>query len=142
MSQGVRESAEVAVRAGITHIQFAVRPEEDAVAIDEYLKTLQPVPSPYLVDGKLSDAAKRGKALFFSERVGCATCHPEPLYTDHEGARRRLERPVRPHQRIRHADADRVLADGALHARRALHDDPRAARQGQARQRDGRHRRL
>ena len=34
------------MRAGITHIQFAVRPEEDAVAIDEYLKTLQPVPSP------------------------------------------------------------------------------------------------
>ncbi len=82
MSQGVRESAEAAVRAGITHIQFAVRPEEDAVAIDEYLKTLQPVPSPHLVDGKLSEAAERGKKLFFSERLGCATCHPEPLYTD------------------------------------------------------------
>jgi len=63
-------------------IQFAVRPEEDAVAIDEYLKTLQPVPSPHLVDGKLSEAAERGKKLFFSERLGCATCHPEPLYTD------------------------------------------------------------
>jgi YVTN family beta-propeller protein len=82
MSQGVRESAEAAVRAGITHIQFAVRPEEDAVAIDEYLKTLQPVPSPYLVDGKRSAAAERGKALFFSQRLGCASCHPEPLYTD------------------------------------------------------------
>jgi len=82
MSQGVRESAEAAVRAGITHIQFAVRPEEDAVAIDEYLKSLTPVPSPYLVDGKLSPAAERGKALFLSERLGCSSCHPAPLYTD------------------------------------------------------------
>ena len=82
MSQGVRESAEKAVRAGITHIQFAVRPEEDAVAIDEYLKSLQPVPSPYLVNGKLSTAAERGGVLFFSQRLGCADCHPRPLYTD------------------------------------------------------------
>ncbi|MGQ9576912.1 MAG: hypothetical protein ACUVUC_16535 [Thermoguttaceae bacterium] len=82
MSEGVRPTAEAAVRSGITHIQFAVRPEQDAAAIDEYLKSLQPVPSPYLVGGQLSEAAKRGKALFFSERIGCAKCHPEPLYTD------------------------------------------------------------
>jgi YVTN family beta-propeller protein len=82
MSAGVRSTAEQAVRAGITHIQFAVRPEEDAVAIDEFLKALQPVPSPYLVDGQLSESALRGKELFFSEKIGCAKCHPEPLYTD------------------------------------------------------------
>ena len=52
------------------------------MAIDEYLKSLQPVPSPHLVDGQLSPAAVRGKELFFSERVGCANCHPAPLYTD------------------------------------------------------------
>ena len=80
MSSGVRESGEAAVRAGIRHIQFAVRPEEDAVAIDEYLKALQPVPSPYLVDGKLSEAAERGKQIF--SRVGCTDCHAAPLYTD------------------------------------------------------------
>jgi YVTN family beta-propeller protein len=82
MWEGVRPTGESAVRSGITHIQFAVRPEEDAVAIDEYLKALQPVPSPYLVSGQLSEAAKRGKALFMSEKIGCAVCHPEPLYTD------------------------------------------------------------
>lgn len=82
MSEGVRENAEAAVREGIRHIQFAVRPEEDAVAIDEYLKALEPVPSPYLVDGKLSPAAERGKTLFFSERLNCNSCHPAPLYTD------------------------------------------------------------
>ena len=82
MSEGVRATGEDAVRAGIRHIQFMVRPEEDAVAIDEYLKALTAVPSPHLVDGQLSAAALRGKAIFFNETVGCARCHPEPLYTD------------------------------------------------------------
>ena len=82
MSSGVRPDAEYAVRSGIERIQFAVRPEEDAVAIDEYLKALKPVPSPHLVNGQLSEAANRGRSLFFSERVGCSKCHPEPLYSD------------------------------------------------------------
>lgn len=82
MASGVRADAAMGVRKGITHILFAVRPEEDAVAIDAYLKSLEPVPSPYFVDGKLSPAAQRGKRLFFDEKIGCAKCHPEPLYTD------------------------------------------------------------
>lgn len=82
MSLGVRSTAEGAVRAGITHIQFAVRPEEDAQAIDAYLKSLEPVPSPHLEGGKLSASAERGKKLFFQPEIGCAKCHPEPLYTD------------------------------------------------------------
>jgi len=87
MSTGVRPNAEAGVRAGFTNILFAVRPEEESAAIDEYLKALKPVPSPHLLDGKLSPAAERGKKLFFDEQVGCAKCHPaqpeqEPLYTD------------------------------------------------------------
>lgn len=82
MASGVRADAETAVRSGITNIQFAVRPDEDAQAIDEYLKALKPVPSPYLVSGQISESAKRGKAIFFSEKINCAKCHPEPLYTD------------------------------------------------------------
>jgi len=82
MSLGVRATAELAVRAGIRHIQFAVRPEEDAVVIDQYLKSLEPVPSPYLVEGKLSAGALRGKQLFDS--AGCAKCHSSELYTDRE----------------------------------------------------------
>ncbi|MGO8746850.1 MAG: hypothetical protein ACLQNE_12750 [Thermoguttaceae bacterium] len=82
MWEGVRPTGESAVRSGITHIQFSVRPDEDAQAIDEYLKALEPVPSPYLVQGRLSGKAERGKSLFLSERVGCAKCHPAPLYTD------------------------------------------------------------
>ena len=82
MASGVRATAEQAVRSGIAQIQFGTCPEETAAAIDEYLKTLEPAPSPYLVNGRLSKAAQRGKRLFFSEEVGCAKCHPAPLYTD------------------------------------------------------------
>jgi YVTN family beta-propeller protein len=82
MSQGVRESAEAAVRAGFRHILFARRPEDEAIAIDEFLKSLQPVPSPHLVNGALSAAAQRGKKLFLDAKAGCAVCHPPGLYTD------------------------------------------------------------
>ena len=82
MSTGVRPTAEAAVRSGIEHILFAKRPEAEARAIDEYLKSLRPVASPRRVDGRLGTAAMRGKRLFNSDRIGCATCHPAPLYTD------------------------------------------------------------
>jgi DNA-binding beta-propeller fold protein YncE len=82
MAHGVRADASAAVRAGIKFVLFANRPEDEAAAIDEYLKSLQPVPSPYLVNGKLSAAAERGKALFFDDSVGCAACHPPPLFCD------------------------------------------------------------
>jgi len=80
MITGVRAKAEVAVRSGIKFILFAVRPEEEAVAMDTYLKSMKPVPSPYLVNGSLSDSAKRGKTVF--SKAGCASCHPAPLYTN------------------------------------------------------------
>jgi cytochrome c peroxidase len=80
MSLGIRDTAETAVRAGIRFIQFTVQPPEVAEAIDAYLKSLQPVPSPHLVKGKLSPAAKRGRAVF--QRAACGTCHAGPLYTD------------------------------------------------------------
>ncbi len=80
MSLGVREDAEYAVRSGIKFIQFAVRPDEDAAAIDAYLKALKPVPSPRLEKGALNESAKRGQEVF--GRAGCADCHAAPLHTD------------------------------------------------------------
>src|SRR5205807_1189534 len=35
-----------------------------------------------LATGKLTEAAERGKNLFFSNNVGCAKCHSGPYYTD------------------------------------------------------------
>ena len=72
MSLGVRATAEIAVRSGLKTTMFSDRPEEDAAAIDEYLKALRPIPSPYLIRGKLSAAAQRGQRLFESRRTGCA----------------------------------------------------------------------
>jgi YVTN family beta-propeller protein len=80
MSLGVRATAEDAVRAGIRFIQFAEVDESKAGAIDIYLKSLRPEPSPYLVNNRLSRSARRGKRLF--EREGCADCHPSPLYNN------------------------------------------------------------
>ena len=82
MSLGVRPTAEAAVRSGLEKILFAPPSEEQAAAIDAYLKSLRPVPSPRLANGRLSAAARRGKVLFESERVGCGKCHPPPWYTD------------------------------------------------------------
>ncbi len=82
MSTGVRESAEAAVQAGLRHILFTVQPPEVPEAIGAYLKSLRPLPSPYLVNGKPSASARRGKKLFESKDVGCARCHPAPLFTD------------------------------------------------------------
>lgn len=81
MITGARDSAELAVRKGMQYIQFNTMGETEMSYIDEYLKTLTPVQSPYLNrDGSLTEAAEHGKELFESE--GCATCHPAPLYTD------------------------------------------------------------
>jgi YVTN family beta-propeller protein len=98
MSMGVRETAETAVRAGIQHILFTVQPEEVAVAIDKYLKSLKPVPSPLLVNGRLSESARRGEKLFKDRQVGCAACHPPGLFTDLKtydvGTRARFDQPT------------------------------------------------
>ncbi len=80
MISGIRASSKVAVRAGIRFIQFAHRPEAEAQAIDAYLESLTPVASPHLIDGKLSPAAMRGKAVFAS--AGCSSCHSGKLGTD------------------------------------------------------------
>ena len=96
MSLGVRANARTAVRAGIRHILFTTQPEEVPAAIDEYLKSLKPVPSPYLVKGKLSQAAQRGEKVF--ARAGCAACHPPGLFTDLEehdvGTGREFDKPT------------------------------------------------
>lgn len=75
---GVRKTAAMGVRAGLRFIEFSTAPESVATAIDAYLKSLKPVPSPHLVAGKLSEPAKRGMKIF--DQAGCADCHPPPLF--------------------------------------------------------------
>ncbi|MCC8170565.1 MAG: YVTN family beta-propeller repeat-containing protein [Parabacteroides sp.] len=80
MISGIRASAEVAVRAGYNFIQFFDITEEDAKCVDAYLMSLRPVPSPYLVNGELSEKAKEGRKIF--EKLGCGECHSGPYFTD------------------------------------------------------------
>jgi cytochrome c2 len=80
MISGIRETAEWAVRAGFRFIQFFEVSEEDAVCVDAYLKSLEAVPSPYLVNGELSEKAKEGKKVF--EKLKCGECHSGVYYTD------------------------------------------------------------
>lgn len=80
MITGIRDRPETAIRSGLKFILFAVRTEEEVATIGAYLDALKPIPSPYLQKGKLSKAAKSGKKYYV--QAGCASCHPEPLFTD------------------------------------------------------------
>jgi len=79
MITGIRADAETAIKAGFRHIQFAVRQPDEVAAVKAYLETMQPVPSPALIDGKLSEAAERGRKVF--ETARCAYCHSGEYFT-------------------------------------------------------------
>jgi DNA-binding beta-propeller fold protein YncE len=68
------------IRKGI-ELELIIQPtEEIAVPMDTFLMRLKPVKSPYLVKGRLSAGAARGRDIF--SRIHCDGCHPAPLYTD------------------------------------------------------------
>lgn len=80
MITGIRKDAFIAVRKGIRYIQFASRPEKDAVCIDKYLSSLREIPSPYLYDEKYLQRIENGAAYF--EMAKCNMCHTGEYYTD------------------------------------------------------------
>lgn len=80
MISGIRADAAIADRKGFTHIQFYNIPEEMALKVDAYVKSLKAVPSPYLVNGQLSEKAKQGKKVY--EKLKCDECHNGEYYTD------------------------------------------------------------
>jgi hypothetical protein len=82
MSLGVRDTAETAVRAGFRSILFTVQPGEVPRAIDEWLKSLTPIPSPVVVSNAFAAKLKAGEKIFDSPETRCSHCHPHGLYTD------------------------------------------------------------
>lgn len=80
MITGIRVNAEKAVRSGIRYILFTDRPEEEAACMDQYLRSLEPLVSPYRVNGELSKKAQQGERIF--EKAGCIHCHNGAYYTD------------------------------------------------------------
>ena len=82
MSLGVRDQAETAVLAGFRSILFTEPEAGQTEAVNAYLRSQAPQPSPHLSpQGKLTPPAKRGKILFGGP-AGCAQCHSGPLLTD------------------------------------------------------------
>jgi hypothetical protein len=81
---GIRANAYESILTGLSAVLVLLPGSTiQAVLIDTLLMKLKPVPSPYLVKGKLSDAAARGKRLYFSHStLDCRKCHPPQLYTD------------------------------------------------------------
>ena len=82
MITGIRGSAEIAITNGFSHIQFHQVTQERDDSVNEYLKSLEPIPSPYLTkDGSLTESAKRGKKIF-NGKAECVKCHMPPYYGD------------------------------------------------------------
>jgi YVTN family beta-propeller protein len=80
MITGIRETAELAVRNGILHTLQTKQPEAISTDIDEYLKNLTPVASPFMKEYREKDSEQVGKKLF--EQAECSQCHNGPYFTD------------------------------------------------------------
>ncbi len=50
--------------------------------LDTFIMNIKPVASPHLDKGRLSEAATRGKSIFFGEKAQCFRCHKAPLFCD------------------------------------------------------------
>jgi cytochrome c peroxidase len=59
-----------------------VQSEDVAASLDCYLRSLVPLPSPKLEEGRLSPAARRGETVFRSPEAGCTVCDSGGLLTD------------------------------------------------------------
>jgi YVTN family beta-propeller protein len=79
---GDRRHAMQCTRTGFRFILFTMPQREACFTIDEYTRTMTPLPSPYLIDGRLSAKAQRGMILFNDPKTGCVLCHPAPYFTD------------------------------------------------------------
>ena len=83
MALGFRENMENAVRSGLRFILYREVVEDEAKAIDAYLRSLTPRLSPYRNrDGSPTAQAKRGEAIFRSPKAMCSACHTGELFTD------------------------------------------------------------
>ncbi len=81
MSLGIRETMEEAVLKGVYFLRRQPEPEE-AQALEAYLRSLEPMPSPHREsDGSLTAQAQRGQDIFLSAETHCASCHEPPLFT-------------------------------------------------------------
>jgi DNA-binding beta-propeller fold protein YncE len=81
MAHGVRPSFATAVESGFKFILFRQPAAVESKAVQAYLGSLRPTPSPRLLGGRMSPQAQRGRQIF-EGKSGCATCHAGPQLTD------------------------------------------------------------
>ncbi|MDR1962614.1 MAG: EF-hand domain-containing protein [Planctomycetaceae bacterium] len=79
---GDRFSVRLCTRTGFMFIMFAPALNEPCDCIDVFVRNLEPIPSPYLVNGQLSEKAERGKKIFEDPNIGCLFCHSGQEFTD------------------------------------------------------------
>ncbi len=80
---GGRRDAYESNRAGMNNELFLQPDMQVAAYMDTFLMNLKPVPSPYLVKGKLSESGTKGRQIFMtSPALDCKRCHLGPLFTD------------------------------------------------------------
>ncbi len=116
MAQGVRPSFATAVEAGFKFILFRQPAPAESRAVQAYLGSLRPTPSPRLLGGRLSSQAQRGRQIF-EGRGGCAGLPRRPAVDRPEVVRRGHAARFRHVGPVRHAHAHRAMAHRAY-----LHD--------------------
>lgn len=80
MATGIRANAAVGINAGIKYICFNDGVTEEQLSqIGAYVRSLEPVESPWLENGTLSEAALRGQELF-EGKANCISCHSSAVY--------------------------------------------------------------
>jgi DNA-binding beta-propeller fold protein YncE/cytochrome c len=81
---GWQKSLEDSIEKTFTMTMRGPKPSaDDTRALVAFMATLEPPPNPHrAANGALSVAAQRGKAVFHSEKAGCANCHSGPNFTD------------------------------------------------------------
>ncbi|MBZ0254978.1 hypothetical protein K8I31_02885, partial [bacterium] len=85
MSTGVRESADIAIHAGLQHMMELKDDKEAAAAISAYMLSLKPR-AKYSegLGSNHCNSIKKGKQIFYSNEAQCSECHNGPYYTDLE----------------------------------------------------------
>lgn len=81
---GWQEDLDAAMKKSMTSTMLGPNPTpDDVAALIAYLETLKLPRNPFREkDGSLSAQAQRGKAIFESDKAGCATCHTGDYFTD------------------------------------------------------------
>jgi YVTN family beta-propeller protein len=71
------------IAAGIELELFRAATRDLVEPIDTLFMYLKPVPSPSLTKGRLTEAARRGREMYYDkEKVACIVCHPPDMFTD------------------------------------------------------------